>query len=70
MGGGGGSAGHRDSVLLKLFRSEIHNGLYITKLTCTGTVNQLTFIEEFYYNALGAFFDALIQRTDGCLDVP
>ena len=24
------------------------------------------FIEEFYYNALGAFFDALIQRTDGC----
>ena len=28
------------------------------------------FIEEFHYNALGAFFDALIQRTDGCLDVP
>ena len=26
-------------------------------------------MEEFYYNALGAFFDALIQRTDGCLDV-
>ena len=28
------------------------------------------FIEEFYYNALGAFFDALIQRTDCCPDVP
>ena len=28
------------------------------------------FIEEFYYNALGAFFDALIQRTGGCPDVP
>ena len=28
------------------------------------------FIEEFYYNALGAFFDALIQRTDGVPDVP
>ena len=28
------------------------------------------FIEEFHYNALGAFFDALIERTDGCLDVP
>ena len=27
-------------------------------------------MEEFYYNALGAFYDALIQRTDGCLDVP
>ena len=22
----------------------------------------------FYYNALGAFFDALIQRTDGCTE--
>ena len=24
----------------------------------------------FYYNALGAYFDALIQRTDGCTNVP
>ena len=29
----------------------------------------LRFIEDFYYNALGAFFYALIQRTDGCQDV-
>ena len=27
-------------------------------------------LEKFYYNALGAFFDALIQRSDGCLYVP
>ena len=26
-------------------------------------------LKEFYYNALGAFFKALIQRTDGCTEV-
>ena len=25
-------------------------------------------LKNFYYNALGAFFDALVQRTDGCTD--
>ena len=25
-------------------------------------------LRNFYYNALGAFFDALIQRTDGCTE--
>ena len=25
-------------------------------------------LRKFYYNALGAFFDALIQRTDGCTE--
>ena len=29
-----------------------------------------TLFEQFYYYALGAFFDALIQRTDGCIYVP
>ena len=27
-------------------------------------------LRNFYYNALGAFFEMLIQRTDGCHDVP
>ena len=26
-------------------------------------------LRNFYYNALGAFFDALLQRTDGCTEV-
>ena len=26
-------------------------------------------LRKFYYNALGAFFKALIQRTDGCTEV-
>ena len=26
-------------------------------------------LRNFYYNALGAFFDALIQRTDGCTEI-
>ena len=46
-------------------RSYCHIPLCFVFSKCTSKC----FIEDFYYNALGAFFDALIQRTDGCTEV-
>ena len=46
--------------------SEFKIGLYFGVFFLGKLANVL--LRNFYYNALRAFFDALIQRTDGCTE--
>ena len=65
--GARGGRGVSTSHFCRIFPGLSGTPRYSPELPGSGSHNNVL-LGNFYYNALGAFFDALIQRTDGCTE--